>query len=508
MELTADPSDPDPVSALANEERHPGELPGEPGAGLLTGPPTTGERPEPALSPGSGAAPPGHAGFASDVAISTTLNVGLILVNTATGLMAARLLGPTGRGELAAIMNWQVFGAMLATLGLPDAVIYFTARTARRASRQLATGAAVAFAASLVVTAVGWVLLPTLLASQSHAVVTTARWYLLSLPLEALWNFPDRSLRGQGDFLRWNLVRPLGQLLWLSALIFAATTGHAVAAWVAYSYLVGRAALLVPLFVYVRTRLPGRLRPERELVRPMVRYGLPGLITTIPSTLNNRLDQLMMAGFLPARTLGLYAIAVSWSALTNPLALAFSNVLFPRLAATDDPAARARAFARGSRLGLVVSGVVSAAFVPLTPFVLPLLFGAQFRPAVDGAMVLVAASVFTGWNWVLEEGLRGLGRPASVLWGELTGLAVTVVMLVTMLRSFGLMGAALASLGGYATVTVALLVEGRRHTRLPLRELVIPTTSDLRLLWDEGRGLAASVLRRVLRRGGDAPGGS
>ena len=46
-----------------------------------------------------------------------------------TGALAARLLGPDGRGQLAAIQMWPNFLAAIANLGLPEALVYFSARS-------------------------------------------------------------------------------------------------------------------------------------------------------------------------------------------------------------------------------------------------------------------------------------------------------------------------------------------------------------------------------------------
>jgi O-antigen/teichoic acid export membrane protein len=50
-----------------------------------------------------------------------------------TGLLAARSLGPAGRGELAAITTWASVLLFAGTFGLPEAVAYFAA--AERTSR-------------------------------------------------------------------------------------------------------------------------------------------------------------------------------------------------------------------------------------------------------------------------------------------------------------------------------------------------------------------------------------
>lgn len=425
--------------------------------------------------------------FGSHVLRSTATNVVLLFFGVATGLLAARLLGPRGRGQLAAIMNWQILAGLIAALGLPDAIVYFTARSPGDAARHLGTAVSVAVGLAIPVTAVVWLALPWLLSAQPDAVVHAARLYALSIPIEALWALPDRTLRGQRDFVRWNAVRLVPPSLYLGTLAAAAATGRHSASWVALTYLACRSAALPAVLAWVRRRASGPLRGDRSLARPMIRYGIPSMFSVLPTSLNYNLDQLVMAAFLPDRTLGLYVIGVTWSNMTNPLALAFSSALFPRIAGDRDQRSQVRSYAQGARIGLLSSTALSALFLPLTPFVLPLFFGASFSPAVPAAMVLVGSAVFTGWNFVLEEGLRGLGRPSSVLWSEATGLVATIVALAVLLGPFELMGAAIASVAGYAAVTTSLLVRARRSTGLRLSEMMVPTRDDLALVTREVR---------------------
>src|SRR5260370_42668881 len=57
----------------------------------------------------------------SHIAVSAATNVGIAALGLLSGPLAARLLGPAGRGEVAAIQNLFWLTAILAMLGLPEA---------------------------------------------------------------------------------------------------------------------------------------------------------------------------------------------------------------------------------------------------------------------------------------------------------------------------------------------------------------------------------------------------
>src|SRR5262249_1651663 len=145
-----------------------------------------------------------------------------------TGMLAARLLGPQGRGELAAIQTWPSCIATLAMLGLHDALVYYSAREPRRAGRYLSTAIVLALLTTLPFMATGYLLMPALLSAQKHEVVTAAQWYLLLIPIFALVAMPYHPLRGLNDFALWNTLRLLPNIVWFVILIWTSLLGQAV----------------------------------------------------------------------------------------------------------------------------------------------------------------------------------------------------------------------------------------------------------------------------------------
>lgn len=426
--------------------------------------------------------------FGAHVVLTSGSNILLALFGVLTGALAARLLGPDGRGQLAAIQMWPNFLAAIANLGLPEAIVYFSARSTARSGRYLGSAVTLTLLVSALFIVLGYVALPLLLPAQSANVIHAARWYLLLLPIQALY-LPQHSFRGLSDFTTWNAVRFMAAFGWLGVLVFAALSGHTSPAFIALGYLAVLTVIAPPVLVLTRRRVPGPYRPDLAQWRPMLRFGLPSVTSGIPRMLNLRLDQMLMAALLPAHTLGLYVVAVTWSNAVAPFPNALANVLFPQTAAQVVPEDRHRVFAKGIRLAVLSTLSVAAVVVVVTPWVLPLIFGAAFAAAIPAALIMVGASAIAAVNMVLEEGLRGLGRPVIVLWAELCGLAVTVVALLILLRPLGIVGAALASVCGYSAVLVTLVVASRALTHYAPMALLRPGWAEIEQVRRESRRL-------------------
>jgi O-antigen/teichoic acid export membrane protein len=432
------------------------------------------------------------------IALTALTNVVIALAGLMTSIIAARLLGPLGRGELRAIQTWPNFIAMIAVLGLPDALVYFTARDSKKVGRYLGSSVVLAMLLVIPFAVIGYCLLPVLLSAQSEEVVHIARWYLLLIPLLALISIPTYCLRGLERFASWNVVRLLPNVGWLVVLLAAVGLSKKSLWFLTTGHLSVMALLVIPI-LYTVIRLHGTgFRLDPGTWRPLTRFGLPSMLSSVPAILNLRVDQMAMAAWIHPRFLGFYVVAVAWSGAAYPLLTAVGSVLFPRVASETSDKEQGRLLAQGSRLGVLLSVVLTPLLIAATPWGLPLVFGAEFRGSVRPALVLVVAAVIAGLNRILEEGLKGRGQPSAVLKAESVGLAVTGVGLALLLVRYDVMGAALASLAGYMTIFILLIFQARRLTGLSAPSLLVPTGDEVRLVRSRLTGWS-SILGRERR---------
>jgi O-antigen/teichoic acid export membrane protein len=402
-------------------------------------------------------------------------NLGLAGLAVATGVLAARLLGPTGEGELAAIQTWPMLLGTLAMLGLDSAVIYFIARQPERGRQITSTATTIGVLSTLTVGAASWFALPYLLSAQRPEIVSAARIFLLIGVIYAVIGIPHGALLGVHSFASWNLFRFVPVLAWLGILLAAWFLGSHSPVPLSMWYLAGVFLCCLPVLPVAARKLHGPAKADFRMAPKLLRFGLPSALTSLPQTVNLRLDQLLIIAFLPARSLGLYVVAVAWSGAVAPLLAAVGSVLFPHVSAEREPMRQTHLLGTALQGGALVAIATSAAFAALAPIGLPLVFGARFSGAVPSALILVPAGAVLAWSGIAEDGLQGLGRPAIVLVAELAGAAVTLAALPLLLHAYGIAGAAVASLLGYSAVAAVAVAAIRRSTGCGIRSLVIPT---------------------------------
>ena len=120
---------------------------------------------------------------AGGAATSSLVATALIqLLNVVTGVILARTLGPSGRGELAAVVLWPTMLWTVGNLGVVDSVTFHSARSTAPQRSIVSTSLAIALVQSAVLVAIGLVLVPLVLARQEASVVRDCLIFLASIP--------------------------------------------------------------------------------------------------------------------------------------------------------------------------------------------------------------------------------------------------------------------------------------------------------------------------------------
>jgi O-antigen/teichoic acid export membrane protein len=418
--------------------------------------------------------------FRNRFGLTVVVNLFLAGVSFGTSIMAARFLGAQGRGELTAIWIYPMLLSNLALLGLPEALVFFTARSPTQAGRLLSTCILTGLALSFPILMVMNYLLPSLLSAQSQAIIQYARLFLWFIPINAFTGFIGLSLRGKNDLGYWNLTRVIPPLLWFSLLGLQYFRGQTSSAgelsnqYLLWLFISGFVVMMVGV-----KRLQGPFRPDFKTLSPMIKYGIPAMLGSIPAILNLRLDQMVMAGFISPEKLGFYVTAVGYSGIALSVTGALAAMVVPDIAGIVDENEKKSKMARSFRLGSGLASIMVIALAISAAWIIPVIYGSEFSPVIPVAILLCLASGIAGLNAILENGLLGLGYPGLVFMAELCGLIATGVLLLLLLKPWQLFGAAVASISSYTVVLLVLVGLLSKKTSMTLKEMIIPSRKDI-----------------------------
>ncbi|MGV9211567.1 O-antigen ligase family protein [Micromonospora sp. RB23] len=403
----------------------------------------------------------------------------------------SRELGPDGRGVYAALTLPIVVWGWIGTYGLQDSLSYHI-RQGRLSSRAAARVSLLAMA-PLSVLAVGLLAVLGIVLFPDTDEYREFLVLALFAPLHVLSNLFIGALTGNSDIRGLNLVKVVPALV-RTGLVVVACLAFELNAYQAGLIFAG--SVLAGLVIGLLRLRNARDTPTVEHAAPrvptasLIRYALaclPGVLAAVSSA---RLGQIIGLPLIGARELGYYAVAVSVAEIPMVIATAARSMLLGRQASGDT-----RAATQVARLAVLVSGIACVGLALVANVAVPLFFGAAFEPAVTPTIILCAATVLYTCMTIYSAALLAYNRPgwssAALVAGSVAGVAALLAF-----APFGAVGAAVASLVGYAVTMIIAAVGVRRVPELrSLRMLTVPYDDDVQLI----RNRIAMVTTRLRR---------
>ncbi len=374
-----------------------------------------------------------------------------------SGLLAARFLGPEGRGEVALAF---VIGNLLAPIALLGIDTYLLARAradGSYGSRLLRLGAVTAVGAGAV----------TLLASAIFGVV-------VDLPVGVLAaGALGGSLRPGTQWLqaRWLLVeghRRVGAASALAAITAIALTltwgiGARSAAVFCTISLVSYAVNLGALLGAPTPRDPegGARRVDRSTV---LRFGWRTVAADGIQMANYRVDLLLVAAFASVADVGVYTVAVTAAEFLWLVPSALGRAFLVRLGGGGEVERDVARLARS--LAAVLAAVGLGGVLAVRLLAGPLL-GAGFERSWVQLLALLPGVVVLGACKPVASALLARGLVSANLRASAAGLIVLVGSGLVLVPSHGVLGAAAASSASYLVTALLVVRAWRRSTRAP-----------------------------------------
>jgi O-antigen/teichoic acid export membrane protein len=412
--------------------------------------------------------------------VVTVLTTGVLqLANLVSGLLAARLLLPEGRGELAIAILWPTTLAYLLLFGLSDAVTYYSANRQERPERLFAAALWLGLALSALAMLAGeWLVLPAAYAHQNEETRELAHALLWLIPLHILGLVFQEMLRGHHRMGAWNALRVALGVGYVLFILVVLAWGPASVDGFGLAYLASHVPPLLGALVLCAGAGWAGWRLHGATVRRLLHYGARVHVGAVVAMLNARVDQMVIAWALNPSLMGLYVVAVTVSQITATLANSIAMVAWPRAAASSD-ADRPAVIGRFLRLTLALMIATTLVLFVAAPWLVALLFGPAFGDAVPVVRVLLLGALPIAIKEFFVLTFKAYDRALAISKGELATLAVNAALLAALIPPFGLMGAAAAYAAARWVVVIYLARLLRRELDLPLTPLLTPTRGDL-----------------------------
>lgn len=408
---------------------------------------------------------------------SRIVRLGLTFVS---GVLIARLLGPDGKGILAALAVYPTLIISLAELGVRQAAIYHLGKKFHDERDVIGTVMFLLLFSSLT---------GVLLCAGLYALIDNPNFthlmialVLASIPINLAITLFQGILLGKEQIGKFSVVSWASQLLrLLGILLFVWFLGWGVMGELVGSLVTGAAAAAYALWLVARhAALSFRFAPK--LIKEMLSLGFTYAFALFVISLNYKVDIVILERLVLPEDIGQYTLGVNLAELLWQLPAALGVVVFSRSANAKDPAAFTRNVVKLLRVTLIVA-VVGALGLGLTAgFLIPLVYGEAFRPSVGVLRLLLPGIVAFSLFKVLNVDLAGRGRPLLSLIAVGPAVLLNVALNFLLVPRYGVSGAAVASTISYTLAIVLYVWVYARAVEVSLWEMLRYRKSDFSFL--------------------------
>ncbi|MGN7970578.1 lipopolysaccharide biosynthesis protein [Microbacterium sp. 22296] len=400
----------------------------------------------------------------------------------ALGLISAPLiahaLGPSGRGETASALAAMYLVPIVLAFGMPfevrRRVLADGGMGAVRTARRLAL---------LTVVPAGllaWLAVSTLFSGFDTGAAVAVVVALACTPLMVCWMIDIGVVGAQRRFGAVALLQATQPIVYVGGILVLALMDAMSVAGVIWANVIGSAATALLGAMLNRTH---RAKPVPW--KPLLRGSSTFYGAQASDAAYQRLDQVLMLPLIGSHEAGLYSVAVTIGTLPVFLAHAVAAPVFSDISHSSGRG-RVRATGEAIRSAFVV-GLASAIFLAVvSPWGVPLLFGAAFTDALPAVMFAILGSLFVVVAVSAGEVLSAQNLGVRLTIAQASGLVTCLVLLFSFGPIFGAIAAAIANASGVVIALTVMLLS----IRPPVRTIV-PRPSDAML-----------VVRRLTGRGG------
>ncbi|MGD0428225.1 MAG: oligosaccharide flippase family protein [Candidatus Acidiferrales bacterium] len=443
---------------------------------------------------------PGAPRFASSFA--TVLGGQIACAAAALGIEIcyARLIGPTGRGQIGVCMMVISIGLAVAGLGGEVPILIWAASQRKTLDAWLPAvwfwGLIGCVTFSCFWTTLYWKWHPSFL----QGVTPTLAYLVLAVvPPYVFFQFLLALLTGLERFRERAAISLVAQVVELGTVVILAL----VVARTAEMAIVGNLAGIViagcvgAILLRHSLRHGWRLGPAANRLGASLSLGMRGVSSNLAMFATYRLDVFVVNYFLSPAQVGFYALGVVISESLWQIPQAVAVALAPRTARTIDEGGEQFTCFVTRQVFLLACGM--AGIMALTsPIVIPLIFGARFRPSVPVIWWILPGTVAFAVAKVMAADLTARGKPEYNSMIAIASAALTVLLDFALIPRMGIRGAALASSITYFLQAIMIGVALKSVIKASWKSLLVPSYSELVHYRDAARRCKAWLASAIL----------
>jgi antigen flippase len=344
---------------------------------------------------------------------TVTSTVTVTLCSFLTSVLTARMLGPQGRGLMAAALLVAALSSGIAQMGLANSLVYHCGKGHPIHARLF-----IVASASLVTL----LTLPLSLVGMMHLYPAAYEQQTLLTVLlgasSAIFSFAATAAQIRVDLKVYNATRavlPLSFAAFLLGILIAGATLDYTSIMLFQTVVM--AALSAWILVHVWEHLPDEPKPAGHMasdIGAVGGYALRYHGTILLSLLLLNIDKIFLISKVDPAQFGLYTLAFATTRVLGSVQDAAAVTTFARFAGKDGSGLEA-AVAMAFRLSFMPMMLVAVLLAVVSPLIIPMLFGAAFISMAVPFVLLSFEAVLGAASWTLAQRFNAGGRPGMIL---------------------------------------------------------------------------------------------
>ncbi len=399
----------------------------------------------------------------------------------ATGVITARLLGPSGKGVIAYFQALSVLLFPIAELGVRQSTAFLLGQKTYSQKDVIGNmkalyfaSASISFCALLLIYLVAGVfpkygyLLPSL--------------FLLILPISLFQSYHNGVLIGTKQIEKINYLQISDKLATFFLMVILLYFFRLEALGAGVSYLTAQIIGLILLMLWLRPIFFIAPKFSQPIFKILVSKGFFFALSLFVIQMNYRVDVLMLASLKDDASVGVYSVGVNICEILKELPLALGLVLFSRSANWNaseikESLNKTLMLCRIVLLFMVIAG---AGLGVVSRWLIPSVYGVSFAPSVDVILILIPGIVMLSVFLILSFFIAGQGKPHLSLFVFTPALLLNVGLNFILIPKYGSSGCAISSTISYSVAAVLYAVIFSRLYKVRLTEVFFVKKSDLK----------------------------
>ena len=215
------------------------------------------------------------------------------------------------------------------------------------------------------------------------------------------------------------------------------------------------AVMLVFVLLFFKKEFKPRLKADRGTTRFLIKDSYHLLLTSLGVAIYGQIDKIMIGSALGNAPLGFYTaaytLATIWYFIPQALSNSLRGVIF---ASSDDPQAYDKKVRFLYLLTVVLGVIAGIGFQLLGKFCIRILYGAEYLDCYPTLCILGWVGIFANIGTAKSIWLIGKGLQKYTKYFTMMGALLNVVLNFILIRYFGIVGAAIATVASQFCVQI------------------------------------------------------